>query len=152
MESRRGFVNWLTSRSIITWLIGTSFGSFLVAAVYPAGRYLIPPPSGESATTTVTLPFGADELPRGSARIFKFGTRPGIVVRTSSGEFRAFSATCTHLGCTVQYREDIAHIWCACHNGHFDLTGRNIEGPPPTPLERYVVNVRGEDIIVSRSA
>jgi Rieske Fe-S protein len=57
---------------------------------------------------------------------------------------------CTHLGCIVQYRDDIGHIWCACHNGHFDLNGQNIEGPPPTPLETYVVNVRGDQIVVSR--
>ncbi len=35
-----------------------------------------------------------------------------------------------------------AHIWCACHNGHFDLN--NVAGPPPRPLDAYVVNVRGE--------
>jgi Rieske Fe-S protein len=50
----------------------------------------------------------------------------------------------------VQYRSDINHIWCACHNGHFDLNGKNIEGPPPKPLEEYVVNVRGDQIVVSK--
>jgi Rieske Fe-S protein len=52
----------------------------------------------------------------------------------------------------VQYRSDIGHIWCACHNGHFDLNGINIEGPPPSPLESYAVNVRGDQIVVSRGA
>jgi Rieske Fe-S protein len=70
-------------------------------------------------------------------------------LKTPGGELRAFSARCTHLDCTVQYREDLNHIWCACHNGHFDLAGRNIAGPPPTPLERFDVNVRGSQIVVS---
>lgn len=152
LASRRGFVQWLTERSVVTWLVGTSFGAFIMAVLYPAGSYLVPPAVSESAANSVTLPFGVDELPPNSARIFKFGSRPGLIVHTSAGELRAFSASCTHLGCTVQYRKDIDRIWCACHNGHFDMNGHNVEGPPPTPLERYAVYVRGEDIIVTREA
>jgi Rieske Fe-S protein len=59
-------------------------------------------------------------------------------------------ATCTHLACTVQYREDIGHIWCACHNGHFDLNGLNISGPPPRPLDQFVVNETADQIVVSK--
>jgi Rieske Fe-S protein len=111
---------------------------------------MVPPESGEPATSSVTLPFSPDDLSPNSAEIFKFGNRPGILVKTAAGELRAFSAACTHLACIVQYRDDIEHIWCACHNGHFDLNGINIEGPPPTPLEAYTVNVRGDQIVVSR--
>jgi cytochrome b6-f complex iron-sulfur subunit len=75
-----------------------------------------------------------------------------LLVRTASGELRAFSATCTHLGCIVQYRGDIGEIWCACHNGHFDLNGRNVAGPPPAPLEAFTVNVSGDQIVVSKGA
>ncbi len=42
-------------------------------------------------------------------------------------------------------------IWCACHNGRYDLTGKNVSGPPPRPLEEFHVNVRGDEIIVSRA-
>jgi Rieske Fe-S protein len=59
---------------------------------------------------------------------------------------------CTHLNCTVQYRADLSHIWCACHNGHFDLNGKNIAGPPPRPLEAFAVNARGDQIVVTKSA
>jgi Rieske Fe-S protein len=84
-----------------------------------------------------------------SGTVFRFGTRPGILVRTSSGEWRAFSAVCSHLQCTVQFRADLEHIWCACHNGHFDLSGKNVEGPPPRPLEQFDVTIRGNDVVVS---
>jgi Rieske Fe-S protein len=142
-ESRRGFINWL---------LGTSAVAFVLSVVYPVTRYLIPPKAGESAAASVTLPVKLDEVKPNSGQIFKFGSRPGILVRTPAGDLKAFSAVCTHLNCTVQYRADIGHIWCACHNGHFDLNGINISGPPPRPLEPLVVNVRGAQIVVSKGA
>ncbi len=137
-------------RSFVNWLLGTSAGSFAVAMLYPVARYLIPPEVGESSASSVALPFGPEEIGPNTAKAFRFGNKPGILVRTDSGELRAFSAVCTHLDCTVQYREDISHIWCACHNGHFDLTGRNVQGPPPRPLDAFDVNVRGDEIVVSK--
>ena len=97
----------------------------------PRHAHLLPPEVAESSAASVTLPIKASEVKPMSGRIFKFGSRPGIPIRTESGELRAFSAICTHLNCTVQFREDLGHLWCACHNGHFDLSGRNISGPPP---------------------
>lgn len=139
----------LSRKRFVDWLLGTSAGGFLAAVFYPVTRYIIPPEVPESTVSSVTLNLSADEIPSNFGRIFKFGSRPGILVRTPSGELRAFSARCTHLDCTVQYREDLSHIWCACHNGHFDLNGVNIAGPPPRPLDRFDVNERGGQIVVS---
>jgi Rieske Fe-S protein len=148
-EKKEGRV---TRKRFVDWLIGSGLGGFFVAVLYPVTRYLVPPRVAESTLNSVSVPFQPGDLPPNSGRIFKFGNRPGILVRTPAGELRAFSARCTHLDCTVQYRDDLAHIWCACHNGHYDLTGRNIEGPPPTPLEAYDVAVRGNEINVRRRA
>lgn len=63
---------------------------------------------------------------------------------------KAFSAVCTHLECTVQYRPDMERIWCACHNGIYDLNGRNVAGPPPRPLDVFKVAVQGDDVVVSK--
>ncbi|MBI4269143.1 MAG: ubiquinol-cytochrome c reductase iron-sulfur subunit [Candidatus Rokubacteria bacterium] len=141
--TRRGFVNWL---------LGTSAVAFAASLLYPLTRYLIPPKVGESQAASVTLPIKPADVKPNSGQIFKFGNRPAILVRTPAGELRAFSAVCTHLNCTVQYRPDLSHVWCACHNGHFDLNGQNIAGPPPRPLDAYVVNVRGTQIVVSKGA
>ena len=141
-----------TRRRFINWFLGTSAGAFMVAVLYPVSRYLVPPEVGESTAGTVTLAIKPDDVKPNTGQIFKFGSRPGILVRTAAGELRAFSAVCTHLNCTVQYRPDISHIWCACHNGHFDLNGKNIAGPPPRPLDALVVNARGSQIVVSKSA
>ncbi len=143
--------NGATSRKrFIGWLLGTSAGAFLLSVFYPVVRYLIPPAAAESAASTVTLSIRPEDIAANAAEIFKFGSRPGILVRTPAGELRAFSAVCTHLSCIVQYRPDLGHIWCACHNGHFDLNGRNISGPPPAPLEAFTVNVREDQIVVSK--
>ena len=139
-------------RRFVNWFLGTSVGAFLAAVLYPVSRYLVPPEVGESTAGTVTLTLKPEDVKPNTGQIFKFGSRPGILVRTASGELRAFSAVCTHLNCTVQYRADVSHIWCACHNGHYDLNGKNIEGPPPRPLDTFVVNVRGAQIVVSKGA
>jgi Rieske Fe-S protein len=139
-------------RRFVNWFLGTSVGAFLAAVLYPVSRYLVPPEVAESTAGTVTLPIKPDDVKPNTGQIFKFGSRPGIIVRTTSGELRAFSAVCTHLNCTVQYRADVSHIWCACHNGHYDLNGKNVEGPPPRPLDSFVVNVRGTQIVVSKGA
>ena len=124
-----------------------------MAVFYPVVRYIIPPSAEESAANSVTLSLRPEDVPPNSGQIFKFGNKPGILIRTPGGELRAFTAICTHLQCTVQYRDDLSEIWCACHNGHYDLSGRNIAGPPPAPLAPYDVNVRGDQIVVSvRSA
>ena len=141
----------LTRKTFLTWLLGTSLGATVVAALYPVFRFVIPPEVAEAPVNRV-LAAKLSELAPNTGKVFRFGSKPGIVVRTATGEVRAFSAVCTHLNCTVQYRPDFQHIWCACHNGHYDLNGKNVEGPPPRPLDAYVVNVRGSQIVVSKSA
>ena len=150
--SRRRFIDWILSRTLTTWLLSTSVGGLVLAIVYPAARYVVPPEAGESTASSVTLPIKAEDVEPNSGQIFKFGSQPGLLIRLASGEFRAFSAKCTHLGCIVQYRPDLGQIWCACHNGHFDLNGHNASGPPPSPLPAFDVNVRGDEIVVSKGA
>lgn len=137
-------------RDFLAWFLGSTIGALAVAVLYPVARYLVPPKISESTADTVTLDIAPADLDANSGQIFRFGSQPGILVRTPAGELRAFAATCTHLNCIVQYRPDISHIWCACHDGHFDLTGRNIQGPPPRPLDRFDVNVQAGQIVVRR--
>jgi Rieske Fe-S protein len=140
----------VTRKRFVDWLLGTTAGAFAIAVAYPVTRFIIPPDIPEVMSDSVLLPFLADDLEANSGQIFKFGSQPGIVIRTPEGELRAFSARCPHLDCTVQYRDDLSRIWCACHNGHFDLQGRNVAGPPPEPLDGFDVNVRAGEITVSR--
>jgi Rieske Fe-S protein len=136
-------------RKFINYLLGASAGATLIAIFYPVIKFLIPPEVIE-ATQNSVIAAKVNELIANSGKIFKFGNRPGLLIRTPSGELKAFSAICTHLDCVVQYQPEMKGIWCACHNGRYDLNGQNISGPPPRPLEEYVVNVRGDDVIVSK--
>jgi len=141
-------------RSFLDALLTVGFVSTAAAIAYPVAEYLVPPQGGEPATASVTAG-KVSALKPNSGVIFKFGSKPGILVRTADGEVRAFSAVCTHLDCTVQFKADTAQLWCACHNGLYDLGGNVVSGPPPRGLERFTVNLRGEsddeDIVVSRA-
>jgi Rieske Fe-S protein len=130
-----------------TKLAGSILGVFVL---YPVARYLVPPKIPE-ATTRRVIAAKTNELAPGKFKTFAFGSQPGLLIRTVDGEYRALSAVCTHLECTVQYRNDERSIWCACHNGRYDLDGRNVSGPPPRPLERFVVHVEGDDVIVEKA-
>ena len=139
-----------TRRRFLDYLLGTSALATLGAIIYPIIRFMAPPHIVEAAASSV-LAAKVSELPPNSGKIFKFGSKPGIIVRTASGELKAFSAVCTHLDCIVQYSPEKKQIWCACHNGQYNLNGENIGGPPPRPLEQYPVNKRGDDIVVNRA-
>jgi len=147
VQSDPGF----SRRSVLDWLLSGSLISFAAAILYPVWRYVAPPTVKEGVADAVTAAKVSDLAPN-TGKIFRFGSRPGILVRTTSGEWRAMSAVCTHLQCTVQYRADLEEIWCACHNGRFDLTGKNVAGPPPRPLEQFAVTIKGEDVVVSLRA
>jgi Rieske Fe-S protein len=126
----------------LNWFLGTSAGALLVSALYPVLRYVSPPRIPEATTNQVEAGRTNDPLllERGF-KIIRFGVEPVIVIRVADGGFRAFSATCTHLDCIVEYQKDHNRIWCNCHNGEYDLTGRNVAGPPPKPLEEFKVDV-----------
>lgn len=140
--NRRAFVNLFLGGS----LLGT-----VVSFLYPVIRYLIPPRQAEAVAKRV-LAAKVGELAPNSARLFRFGSSASVLINTSDGELRAFSATCTHLTCTVRYEGETGTLFCPCHNGRFDLAGNVISGPPPRPLEAYEVEVSGGDIFVSRKA
>lgn len=136
LEKRRRFLNILLTVS------GTGF---IASILYPLIRYLQPPKQHEQEVSSIS---GGklSELQKGSSKIIRFGNKPVILIHTPEGKLVAFSAICTHLDCTVQYRKDLGVMWCACHNGKYDLTGRNISGPPPQPLEKYKVVTKGDEI------
>ena len=138
-----------TRKEFLNYAIGISGSALASSVLFPILKYITPPKGNDVDVSKVTAA-KVEELPQNSAKIFRFGNKPAILINTPGGAFKAFSAVCTHLNCTVQYSKDSRYIWCPCHNGRFDLNGKVISGPPPKPLEEYKVNVAGEDIIVSK--
>jgi len=137
-------------RRVLGFLVGSGVMASFVSFVYPILSFVLPPESGELDADTVAAK--ANELAANSAKIFRMGNRPGILVRTADGNYKAFSAVCTHLNCTVQYRQREHDVWCACHNGVYNLQGGVVSGPPPKPLEEFAVHARGQDIVVTRES
>ena len=136
-------------RKFLDILLGAGLLGWLGSVLYPIFSYLKPPPIPKANVNSMKAGL-VSTFPPNSGQIVKFGRQPVILIRTVSGDFRAFSAVCTHLDCIVQYRKDLKQIWCACHNGHYDLRGVNIAGPPPRPLEEFNVNIVMDEIIISR--
>lgn len=125
-------------------------GAALLASVtYPITRYLVPPDQTEPDPVTVNVG-KVEDFPPNSGTIFQMGRKPGLLLHTKEGDLRAFFATCTHLDCTVQFRSDLGLIWCACHDGRYDLNGLNVAGPPPRPLTPLRVDVADGQVFVSR--
>jgi len=137
-------------RRFLDYLLGTSTFATLAAILYPIFKFMVPPQVVEAQANSVLVGKNA-EFPTNTGKIFKFGSKPGIMIRTETGDLKAFSASCTHLDCIVQYDPGSKAIVCACHNGKYDLTGKNVSGPPPRPLEEFTVNVKGDDITVTRA-
>lgn len=143
------------SRRAFIALGATVVGSAYAAAIgYPVYRYLSTPArraAARGAVTQVELP-GAEKLEAGAVMMFKFGSKPAMLIHHADGSWVAMDAVCTHLGCTVQYQPDQNRIFCACHGGVYDpKTGANVSGPPPRPLTQFKVEVGDGKITVFRA-
>jgi Rieske Fe-S protein len=136
-------------RSVVQWLLGGGLAASIGSFVYPLLRFMDPPEVAEAPVNEASGGKVADLQPN-RGKIVKFGSRPVLLIRVTDTEWRAFSALCTHLDCTVQYQEQRHQIWCACHNGFYDLSGRVVSGPPPRPLEAYAVRIRGDEVVIER--
>lgn len=139
---RRDFLNTVLKGGFFAWI---------AAVVYPIYNFLEPPKAKESKISQLTIG-KIEDMAKNSGKIVKFGNKPVLVIRKPTGDYAAFDAVCTHLDCIVQYRQDFGQIYCACHNGRYDLNGKNVSGPPPAPLNKYSVAIKNEDVIVYKDA
>ncbi len=87
------------------------------------------------------------EIPVGGGKVFS--AEKVVVTQPTAGEFKAFSAVCTHLGCTV---DQVANgtIDCPCHGSQFSVkNGRVVTGPAPSPLPAQSITVAGGKITLA---
>jgi len=138
--SRRRFLNGL-----LAGLGGAFAGTFLG----PVIRFVFPP---YKEPDEVKLPL-ADykDMAPGDVKGFAWGIKPGFLKRQEDGTYLALVGVCTHLDCNVAYLPDRKKFFCACHDGWYDENGRNIQGPPPSPLRRLTAAVVGEELIVRKA-
>lgn len=133
--TRRELAKFLTLGSVLL-----AVASWVMALV---GRVRTP-----QATTRIRVALASSIPPNGSL-LFRYPTAedPCILVRTPSGDLKAYSQTCTHLACAVVHRPDDDELYCPCHIGRFACAdGRPVAGPPTRPLPRVRLEVVGDEI------
>jgi len=96
-----------------------------------------------------------DELPRSGVKKTEFlysvagkERRARVFIVSSAAGPVVLSATCSHLGCLVNYQKEKQEFVCPCHGGRYDLSGKNIAGPPPAPLTRFPIKMQDGMILV----
>ena len=133
----------------LSWAGLSLFLATFMAAVL---RFIWPRVSGRPAMS-VQVGFPEDYRP---GQVVYHRGKKLFLVRDEKG-FLSFSARCTHLGCMVVWNRDHHMFLCPCHGGKFDIEGRNVEGPPPRPLDAFSLRldnngylVVDQDIIIKR--
>jgi len=130
-----------------------SVGALAIAASF-LGR-AFPKASAASTKTSGAKASGKQivkltNLPVGSSFNFTHSTQgvPAVLFRTKTGVF-AYSAKCTHQGCTVAYQSGSKHLVCPCHGAQYDPAngGAVVSGPTNTPLPKIKVAVKGAWVV-----
>ncbi len=88
---------------------------------------------------------GAEQLIVGSSLYFEYPTRndPAVLLRSTEGEYMAYSRKCSHAGCSVEFDSARRCLKCPCHQGAFDSRmGHVMFGPPRAPLDQIVLQMR----------
>jgi Rieske Fe-S protein len=151
--NRRGFIK--VAIAGIGGLIGALIG-------IPSVAYLLSPALQVQVVDQGLIPLGPlENYPIGIPARFEF-TRTNVygwertaihyglfIVRKNEVEVRVFSDVCTHLGCRVSWHPDIEHYVSPCHDGHFDIMGKNISGPPPRPLDEFATRIENGNLFVA---
>jgi len=108
--------------------------------------------AGSSATGGEAQSGGAaiareSEVAPGSAVEFKDGGQDAVLVHLESGDFAAYSAVCTHQGCTVAYQK--GQLACPCHGSVFDPANgaEVVTGPAQSPLPEIPIEVKGGQVL-----
>jgi len=118
----------------------TSSGTGAPAASAPASA------SSAAGGTAAGALAATSDIPVGGGKIFD--TQLTVVTQPTAGEFKAFSAVCTHMGCTVNQIAD-GRIDCPCHGSEYSITdGAVLAGPAPRPLPAKTIKITGDSIFL----
>lgn len=125
-------------RSALDLLLSVGLFGWIASVAYPVLRYLRPISTQDGSGARRLTAEEAAKLERERTVIVRHGPTRLLLFEDPEQRLRALEARCTHEGCTVQYVPGESLVWCACHNGRFDLDGRVLAGPPPRPLARWI--------------
>jgi Rieske Fe-S protein len=133
----------ITRRRVIATTGVLAASTAVVAACGSSSPGASAPTSGGAGAVTVST----DQVPVGGGVIV--GDRGVVVTQPVAGTYKAFSALCTHQGCTVAAIQN-GSIVCPCHGGSFSIIDGSVQGgPPPAPLDPKQVSVSGTTVTVT---
>jgi len=137
-------------RLFLNLLVGFASLGFIGGAAKVAFQFIWPPAQlagldGQGGSPIVKIPLS--EVPVGESKKIRYKGNTYIVVRTDS-RVVALSASCTHLGCLINWDGDAKEIICPCHAARFDLNGNVLGGPAPEPLAQIKAVIINGDIEV----
>jgi menaquinol-cytochrome c reductase iron-sulfur subunit len=149
--TRRDFVK------VVTIFLGTLMGAVVGL---PAIGYLISP-AFHVKETEAWIPLGPlKDYPIRAPKAFSF-TRSQVngwektvnsygvfVIRKDDTQVMVLSNICTHLSCRVSWHADLQHFVSPCHNGHFDMLGKVVSGPPPRPLDEFNTKIENGNLFI----
>jgi Rieske Fe-S protein len=133
--------------------LNTLFGGWLVALCSGSAYALLKfafPTLGKEPDFVVLNTKDFMNIPPNSVKPFAWGGKVGLFFKNADGTSTALKGVCTHMECNITYKPEDKKFYCACHKGWFDENGKNIEGPPPKPLEFFDFKIEGEKLIVAK--
>lgn len=95
----------------------------------------------------------ADLTQKGQILNKRSAVGPVLVVRNSaaSNQLVAVNPTCSHLGCTVDWKSQPSEFICTCHGSKFATNGTVVTGPADKPLKTYQAKIEGNSVLVRSS-
>jgi Rieske Fe-S protein len=140
----------LSRRAVVAGVGGVAAAGLLTAcgggstATAPATTAAAEPAPSASSGTELT---STSDVPVGSGTVF--ADQDVVVTQPTAGDFKAFSATCTHQGCKVKSVAD-GVIVCPCHGSKFAIAdGAVTAGPAKSPLPEKTISVEGDSILLT---
>jgi len=139
----------VTRRTFLNALFGGWFMAFFSGSFYALYRFAFPT-LGKEPDFVVLNAKDFMDLSKNSVKPFAWGGKLGLFFRREDGDFLALKGVCTHMECNITYKPEDKKFYCPCHKGWFDEHGKNIEGPPPKPLEIFDYHVEDEKLIIAK--
>ncbi|GAB4505589.1 MAG: ubiquinol-cytochrome c reductase iron-sulfur subunit [Anaerolineales bacterium] len=150
--NRRDFIKATTGA--VGGIIGAVFG-------IPTIGYLIAPALREDKAGAPVVIGKLEDIPIGKFHPFSFtitkvngwertaNNYGGYILRKSEDpqDILVLSSRCTHLSCTVNWKEEAQVFICPCHDAKFDKDGKVLDGPPPEPLGHFEYHVDADGVL-----
>ncbi len=151
----------LSRRQLMNFLVGTSVAATAGAALYPVGKFFIPPADNAGGDGSI---IAKDRLgtpiPASQILVEPVGTRALVAGLAGDPTYLTVKAghalgdrglvdVCTHLGCTFPWNELEEEFQCPCHGSRYASDGSVTRGPAPLPLKLVHVAVVKDQIVLS---